>query len=86
MTREDNNQGYSSGLPGRGGDTGYGQALQAWVADVLAHIHDVVLRHLGLFPRTLVVAGDGGVMRRYLDEGIAVATITDPLVLLRGKL
>jgi hypothetical protein len=34
---------------------------------------------------TLVVVGDVGVMRRYLDEGITIASITDPLVLLWGK-
>jgi hypothetical protein len=34
---------------------------------------------------TSVVAGVGDVMRRYLDEGNAVAAITDPLLLLRGK-
>jgi hypothetical protein len=34
---------------------------------------------------TSVVVGDGGVMRIYLDEGIDVTAITDPLVLLRGK-
>jgi hypothetical protein len=33
----------------------------------------------------LVVAGDGGVMCRYLDEGIIVAAIVYPLVLLREK-
>jgi hypothetical protein len=30
----------------------------------------------------LVVVGDGGVMRRYLDEGIIIAVIVYPLVLL----
>jgi hypothetical protein len=34
---------------------------------------------------TSAVVGDGGVMRRYLDEGNTVATITDPHVLLWGK-
>jgi hypothetical protein len=33
---------------------------------------------------TSVVAGDGGVMRRYLDKGNAVAPIIDPLVLRGG--
>jgi hypothetical protein len=36
-------------------------------------------------PLTSVAAGDGGVMRRYLDAGITVAAITDLLMLLRGK-
>jgi hypothetical protein len=34
---------------------------------------------------TSVVTGDGDVMRRYLDEGIVVAAITDPLVPLERK-
>jgi hypothetical protein len=32
-----------------------------------------------------IITGDGGVMHRYLDEGIAVAAITDPLLPLWGK-
>jgi hypothetical protein len=31
------------------------------------------------------MAGDGGMMRRYLHEGITVAAIVYPLMLLLGK-